>query len=51
MLSGSAKPECIASLLKTHVVDREGQERRKEAGRKGKVLLRVVFDHHECACT
>lgn len=60
MLSGNgaaAKPDCIASLLKTHMVDREGEERRKERkrrgreGRRGKVLLCVIFDLHECACT
>lgn len=55
MLSGNGaatKPDCIASLLNTHMVDRKGEGRRKEGeGRKGKVLLRVVFDHHECACT
>lgn len=41
------------------MVDREGEERRGERkgkggegeGRKGKVLLRVIFDFHECACT
>lgn len=63
MLSGdgaAAKPDCIASLLKTRMVDREGErgeERRKErkrrgrGRRKGKVLLRAIFDLHECACT
>lgn len=57
MLSGdgaAAKPDCMASLLKTHMVDREGEERRKErkrrgrGRRKGKVLLCVIFDLHEC---
>lgn len=38
MLSGdgaAAKPDCIASLLKTRMVDREGEERRGERKEKG----------------
>lgn len=60
MLSGNgaaAKPDCIASLLKTLMVDRGGEERRGERKRRGRgrrtgnVLLCVIFDLHECACT
>lgn len=39
MLSGNgapAKPDCIASLLKTHMVDGEGEEKGKEKEGKGK---------------
>lgn len=58
MLSGNgaaAKPDCIASLLKTHMVDREGEERRKERKRRGRGRKErsscVLFLTFMSACT